>query len=214
MGRDINVESSNTMTSRRRRGSMEVSAHDGDFKAVVAMIESGVSVNERMDKPGGGTALHQAAFGNKVEVADFLIKQKADIDSKMDDGRTPLLCCTNGDGARGVAKLLLEAKCDVTAVNKIGITALDLCVRADGQDELETLLREYNVPAKSKMTNWREKSQRAVSKVAVVTALSSMAGPGKPEATSDSPKSPLSPSQRFKKDRAERALDVGGLSLE
>lgn len=190
---------------------MEVSAHDGDFKAVVAMIESGVSVNERMDKPGGGTALHQAAFGNKVEVADFLIKQKADIDSKMDDGRTPLLCCTNGDGARGVAKLLLEAKCDVTAVNKIGITALDLCVRADGQDELETLLREYNVPAKSKMTNWREKSQRAVSKVAVVTAF---AGKGKPEATSDSPTSPLSPSQRFKKDRASRALDVEGLSLE
>ena len=29
-----------SMTSRRRRTSMEVSAHDGDFKAVMAMIES------------------------------------------------------------------------------------------------------------------------------------------------------------------------------
>merc|ERR1711959_785078 len=54
-----------------------------------------------------------------------------------DDGRTPLICCTNGDGAVGVAKLLLGAGCNVAAENKLGITALDLCVRAHGQDEPE-----------------------------------------------------------------------------
>merc|ERR1711924_120705 len=109
-----------------------------------------------MDLPGGGTALHQAAYGNKTEVAEFLITQKADVDAKTDDGLTPLICCTNGDGSLIVAKLLLQAGCDKTATNKIGITALDLCVRADGQDELETLFRQWDVPANSKMTNWRE----------------------------------------------------------
>jgi len=61
----------------------------------------GVSVNEPMNVPvrfphalglittlsdfssqGGGTALHQAAFGNKHEVVDFLIKNKADLEAE------------------------------------------------------------------------------------------------------------------------------------
>jgi len=192
---------------------MEVAAHDGQHKMVMEMIESGVSVNARMDVPGGGTALHQAAFGNKPEIADFLIQKKADLEATTDDGRTPILCCVQGDGALEVARLLLKAGCNKNAVNKIGITALDLSVRASGQDELETLLREYEVEAKSHMTNWREKGQKAIKKIAVVTAFSKAAGGEKPDATSDSPKSPLSPAQRFKKGAAERALTEEDLKL-
>lgn len=82
------------------------------------------------------------------------------------DGRTPLLCCTNGDGAIDVARLLLAAKANTAAtwakkvfsplfwcrptsefrISQNNLTALDLAVRANGQDELETLLRERACP--------------------------------------------------------------------
>jgi len=158
------------MTSRTRRKSMEVSAHDGDFKAVMELIENGTDINAKLTVGGGGTALHQAAFGNKPDIADFLIKNKADVDAKTDDGRTPLLCCCTGDGSLQIAKMLLEAGCDKTATSRHNLTALDLCVRADGQDELETLLREYGVVGNSHLTNWRE-VKKAVKMVAVTNAF-------------------------------------------
>jgi len=150
---------------------MEVSAHDGDTKAVMAMISSGVSVNEVMNVPGGGTALHQAAFGNNKDIAEFLITSKADLDALTEDGRTALICCCNGDGALDVAKLLLEAGCNKNAVNRNKLTALDLAVRASGQDELETLLREHDVEARSHLTNWRQAKEKVAAKLKAVNAF-------------------------------------------
>jgi len=201
------------MLGRCRRKSMEVSAHDGDFKTVVAIIEEGGDVNAKMQVGGGGTALHQACFGDNPDIADYLIKANADLDAKMDDGRTPLLCCCNGDGSIAVSKLLLEAGCDKSAATKNNLTALDLAVRASGQDELETLLREWDVPANSKLTNWRQ-AKKAVKKIAIVQAMGGLkVGTNKEvvSAVSDAPKSPLSPSQRYKKEQEE--LKEGDLTL-
>merc|ERR1711924_428170 len=111
-----------------------------------------------------------------------------------------------------MGKLLLEAGCDKTAVNKNNLTALDLAVRASGQDELETLLREHNVHGNSHLTNWRE-AKKAVKKIAAINTIAALAKPPMREtAVSDEPKSPLSPSQRFKKEKAERELTSGDLA--
>lgn len=105
-----------------------------------------------------------------------------------------------------VARVLLEAGCNKGAVwaSKNNLTALDLAVRANGQDELETLLREHDVPANSHLTNWRDVKKKVLPKLSVVNAFKNS---GKPSAVEgEEPKSPLSPSQRFKKDKAEREL--------
>merc|ERR1711907_795481 len=184
------------MTSRRRRSSMEVSAHDGDFQAVVDMIANGTSVNARMNVPGGGTALHQAAFGNNADIADYLIKNGADVDATTDDGRTPLVCCCNGEGSLEVARLLLASGCKKDATNKNNLTALDLAVRASGQDELETLLRNNEVPGNSHLTNWRESAKKVIKINAVVNAFKPAGGAAEAE-----PKSPLSPAQKYKQEK-------------
>jgi len=186
---------------------MEVSAHDGDTKAVMEMIASGMSVNQEMAVPGGGTALHQAAFGNNKEIANFLITQKADLNALTQDGRTPLLCCVNGEGSFDVAKILLEAGCDKNSVNKNSLTALDCCVRAHGQDELETMLREHDVEARSHLTNWRQ-AKKAVKKIQAVTAF---VGSAAIAAKADAEDCPLSPSARYRKSKAEGTL--GDMSL-
>merc|ERR1712118_395732 len=110
----------------------------------------------------------------------------ADLEALTEDGRTPLLCCVNGDGSFAVAKLLLEAGCNKDALNKNNLSALS--VRASGQDELEDLLRSYEVVAESKLTNWRE-AKKAVKKIAAVSAFTSLTSGSEGAA-----EEPLSPS--------------------
>ncbi len=79
------------------------------------------------------SALHRdAAKGNAARVT-LLLNQKADVNQRTDDGRTPLhyaADCKDDGSACAVAKLLLEAKAKPCAQDEDGKTAYDYGSRA------------------------------------------------------------------------------------
>jgi ankyrin repeat protein len=62
-------------------------AHDGDLAKVKALVESGVSVDMR--DGGGGTPLTVAIESEHFDVADFLIRKGANINSLNRTGGSP-----------------------------------------------------------------------------------------------------------------------------
>ncbi|XP_065079906.1 uncharacterized protein LOC135702789 [Ochlerotatus camptorhynchus] len=91
-----------------------------------------------------------AAQGGFVEICEFLIKNKADVNSVDKTQRTALhLAALNGH--KNAAELLISNNADVNAVNEYGRTALHLAAQ-NGHDQLIQLLieRKANVNICSK----------------------------------------------------------------
>ncbi len=85
------------------------------------------------------TPLHLAAIHDKVEVAQFLIGQGADIESKNDTGTTPLHMAAIG-GSYRIAKMLIEKGADVNASNDGKYTPLHWAARRGYKDIAALLL--------------------------------------------------------------------------
>eukprot|EP00658_Telonema_sp_P-2_P066088 TRINITY_DN55197_c0_g1_i2.p1 TRINITY_DN55197_c0_g1~~TRINITY_DN55197_c0_g1_i2.p1 ORF type:complete len:191 (+),score=37.91 TRINITY_DN55197_c0_g1_i2:342-914(+) len=149
-------QTANTMTSRRRRSSMEIAALDGDLGQVVELIKSGADMNAKDD--GGRTPLHNAVFGGQANIAAILLKNGADPEVTTEDGRTAMLCCAHSASAE-TAQVLLEAKANINALDKSGLSTLDLCIRSGSNtDSLEKLLKTngcevHSVLAKAMMND-------------------------------------------------------------
>ena len=69
--------------------SIEDAAKEGKFKVIKQHIATGTDVKAR-DGFDSMTALHNAVWGNKREIIELLIASGADVDTKDDDGVTPL----------------------------------------------------------------------------------------------------------------------------
>src|SRR5215470_1334599 len=75
-----------------------------DVATVRALLNQGAPVN--VNQPDGVTALHWAALGNNLPMADLLISSGAQVNAADNYGVTPLsLACTNRNGLL-VEKLL------------------------------------------------------------------------------------------------------------
>jgi ankyrin repeat protein len=72
-----------------------------------------------------GTPLHAAAGHGRRKVAEFLLANKADVNTK-DINRETALHCAAKYRCVGVAKLLLTNKADVNAMDNAGRTPLQL----------------------------------------------------------------------------------------
>ncbi|KAI8484567.1 positive regulation of extrinsic apoptotic signaling pathway via death domain receptors protein [Branchiostoma belcheri] len=79
----------------------------------------------------GHTPLHYAASRGQVGVAELLLKNKAEVDSKAKSGVTPLYCAASG-GHVGVAKLLLEAGAEVDSREELQLGDTPLHEAASG----------------------------------------------------------------------------------
>jgi ankyrin repeat protein len=122
----------------------------GDPAAVRTVLQQRVDVNEA--EPDGTTALHWAVHGDRVDLADALIRAGAQVNRTNRYGATPLwLAAASGSGP--MLALLLEAGADAKAANPDGETALMAAARSGNTDAVRTLLdRGAEVNAKE---NWR-----------------------------------------------------------
>jgi ankyrin repeat protein len=89
-------------------------------------------------------ALLVAALTGRQEIAKILIDNGAEIDSRADDGRTPLMLAA-GKGDTDFVSFLLKAGADPTLTDKSGATAASLA-RAKGYKEVADHLHQAPLP--------------------------------------------------------------------
>lgn len=111
------------------------------------LIENGLDVNEQIAPPSssefrGLTPLHLAAGKGKIEVAEVLLENGAEMNLKASNlGYTPLhLAAINGQ--QTVAEFLVDKGAEVNPKSKTGATPLDLSVDK-GHKELADFLRKH-----------------------------------------------------------------------
>lgn len=91
-----------------------VEAVDVGIDQVRLLVESKANLNDRVDHQ---TALHVAAQTGKIDIVQYLIRKRADVNVQDLQGWTPLLCAAM-DGYYHVCELLLQVKnIDVTLGN-------------------------------------------------------------------------------------------------
>ena len=122
-------------------------ARTGNIEAVKQHLAAGVDVNAK-DKYGESPLLFAATFGHK-EIAELLIANGADVNTKIDKiGMTPLHIAT-GQGYKEIVELLIAKGADVNA--KVEITELLIANGADvnakdvgGKTPLDWAIRRHH----------------------------------------------------------------------
>jgi len=85
------------------------------------------------------TTLHKAAYENQMQVVNWCLEAKADVNVKSALGRTPLHVACDGDAVRCM-HMLLEAAADANAVSLSLLTPLHLCCRKGSYNAVIALL--------------------------------------------------------------------------
>ena len=116
---------------------MEKAISHNELAAVSNYIASGMSI-ETIEGNDGQTFLHIAASGNRLEIAQFLVAQKANVNARDNLGMTPLHWAAY-KGHRDMVALLLKHHAEINAADINGLTALHLAT-AYGHDDIINLL--------------------------------------------------------------------------
>ena len=114
-------------------------AEKQDWAAVSTQLESGAGVNAA--QADGTTALHWAAYHDKVEVVRRLLAAGAQADAANRYGITPLLlACENGNAE--IVRALLDAGADANVKQRGGETALMIACRTGRPDAVKALIEK------------------------------------------------------------------------
>jgi len=103
-----------------------LSVHSAAQNNQLALLRSLVSEDANQVKAidvDGRTALHWAASSGAVDIAQFLIDQKAEVDKKDSSGWTPLHIAVSA-GHEDIVRDLVGAGADVNQTNDKGLTPL------------------------------------------------------------------------------------------
>jgi serine/threonine-protein phosphatase 6 regulatory ankyrin repeat subunit A/serine/threonine-protein phosphatase 6 regulatory ankyrin repeat subunit B len=134
-------------------------AESGKLETVKWLYAHGADLNPARGEdndpcgPGGtdgATPLHLAVRAGNIEVAKFLLDHGARVQSRKENGGTPLLEAVGGgdyrqspEKALALVKLLLDHGADVNDFNWDGRTALDCFRPDDDRKEIEALLLKH-----------------------------------------------------------------------
>ncbi|MFH1115319.1 MAG: ankyrin repeat domain-containing protein [Pseudomonadota bacterium] len=149
------------------------------FETAKLLITHGINVNAKLERDGS-TALIWAAFLGDVELVRLLLEKGAEVNVRLTDGLTPLLCAMTGSWRNGIhkslgsrfevnvlernrppaekfsdrrmemVKLLLDHGADVNALPAKGTTALMWAINR-GQAEMVQLLLERGADPNAKL---------------------------------------------------------------
>ena len=125
------------------REQLHFAANEGDLPRVKRLIDAGYDVNA-FDDSLRYTALHHAAKGEFLEVAQYLLAQGADVNAHDLDtiGETPLGAVAQSCSV-DMARLLLDAGADPTIEGWMRLTAIDRArerKKEEGQEVYELLV--------------------------------------------------------------------------
>ncbi len=122
-----------------------------NYRGIVeVLLKSGCNVDIRNKCNGTGytdeTALHNAAFWGRYDIAKLLIESGADVNALTDRRNTPLHEAAQCGSVR-VLKLLLESGAKPDAVDKNGETPLDWCRQQNHTNafEVESIIRAHGM---------------------------------------------------------------------
>ncbi|CAG8510565.1 3433_t:CDS:2 [Paraglomus occultum] len=111
-----------------------IAAGEGDFDCVKEYISSGVSVNAQ--DAFGYSPLTAAVSYNHIQIVEYLLSQRADINIRDMDGDTPLYAAETVE----MAQLLLAHGADPTVKNAEGKTPAEVTFN-EGWLDVAALLR-------------------------------------------------------------------------
>lgn len=89
-------------------------------------------------------ALHLAASNNDLEMAKYLINQKADTNSRSNLNRTALHYACQA-GYSDMVSLLIENRSDVNAVDFLDMTPLHMCAEKNDNQSAKILCKSKNI---------------------------------------------------------------------
>lgn len=146
---------------------VDVNFHDAAVRGSAAMIQifvesSNIDVN-RGDRAGGYTALMWAAYFDKAEVVDQLLKiAHIDPNVRNHQGQTAFILAVQNDNPSIASLLLNSGKIDVNVIDKSGHTALSWAVEHQQVSIVRELLRVQGVRVTSEMVNWSHNDDRDI----------------------------------------------------
>ncbi len=94
----------------------------GHLDIVNLFINKGVDINKTSNS--GYTALHSAAFYNRIEVVKFLVSNKANVNLRENGGQTPISIAAN-KGFEEIVEILLKNGADPTIKDNKGYSAIN-----------------------------------------------------------------------------------------
>lgn len=127
------------------RGSLERRNRYGDTPLLLAVSQNHGEVVRRLVKagadinPAGWTPLHYAIYGNRLDLARFLVDQGAKLDLRAPNGRTALMLATQQAQLETV-RWLVNAGADLSVKDYEGKSALDIA-REKGLAEIAKFLQ-------------------------------------------------------------------------
>src|SRR5262249_31836895 len=110
----------------------------GDMEKVKALLEAGPDLVFNTDNDGWTALMNAAHWGHK-DVAELLLANKAEVNSRAKSGLTALHCAA-AQGFTEIVKLLLANGAEVNAMDNDGITPLHFAAEEGRKDLVELLL--------------------------------------------------------------------------
>jgi len=112
------------------RTPLMIAAENGKTEAMSILLDMGANINARDDY--GYTALTNAIMAQEMESIKLLIREKADIETKIkeDFSRTPLMIATEHERT-DIIQILIEAKANMEAHDSQDKTALIIAVEKE-----------------------------------------------------------------------------------
>ncbi|RAL48049.1 hypothetical protein DM860_017840 [Cuscuta australis] len=108
-------------------------ARYADIEDIKSLVSRGVSLDSKDSL--GRTALHMASANGHLDVVNYLIDSKVDVNAFNEEKNTPLhWACINGH--MEVVKSLILAGASVSALNSHGNTPLDEALRMNNKLEV------------------------------------------------------------------------------
>jgi len=94
---------------------IHIAAGRGNLGTMQILVESGARIDAHAKRKGQYhyAPIHEAAFAGQVDAVKFLLRNRADVDTKNKDGKTPLhIACQRGDWK--LVRALTGANADIT----------------------------------------------------------------------------------------------------
>jgi ankyrin repeat protein len=109
-----------------------------DVKALKAILKTGFDINSK--SVTGATALHLAVQENQIQIVEFLLKNKAQVDITLPTRKTPLYIAAE-KGFKKIVAILLTYKANPNIETLDGFTPLQIAIKRGHQDIVELLKR-------------------------------------------------------------------------